>query len=248
MRRPGHEGCGYARYSSNLQREASIADQFHMCRLRAEKEGWTVVEEYSDHSISGSSMIQRPGIQALAMDSTRGRFDMVLTEALDRISRDQEDIAGIYKRMRYADVKMFTLSQGRVDDLHFGLKGTMNALFLKDLADKTRRGLRGRIGMASPAEGSGYDVGTAPRCSVPACGASDMTAEHGLSRLTGPVQRATRSAQRAVATGVRPPRPAFAARFAGPACRPGGPARPARAADRRGRRCGRRSRRWWPRH
>ena len=28
---------------------------------------------------------------------------------------------------------------------HVGLKGTMNALFLKDLADKTRRGLRGRI-------------------------------------------------------------------------------------------------------
>jgi hypothetical protein len=29
--------------------------------------------------------------------------------------------------------------------LHVGLKGTMNALFLKDLADKTRRGLRGRV-------------------------------------------------------------------------------------------------------
>ena len=33
----------YARYSSDNQREASIADQFRMCRLRAEKEGWTVV-------------------------------------------------------------------------------------------------------------------------------------------------------------------------------------------------------------
>nr|WP_258869609.1 recombinase family protein [Paracoccus thiocyanatus] len=103
----------YARYSSDQQRDASIADQFRMCRLRAEKEGWTVVEEYSDHAISGSSMIQRPGIQALILDSSRGRFDLVLAEALDRISRDQEDIAGIYKRMRYADVKMFTLSEAR---------------------------------------------------------------------------------------------------------------------------------------
>ena len=135
----------YARYSSDNQREASIADQFRMCRLRAEKEGWTVVEEYSDHAISGSSMIQRPGIQALIMDSARGRFDMILAEALDRISRDQEDIAGIYKRMRYADVKMFTLSEGEISELHVGLKGTMNALFLKDLADKTRRGQRGRV-------------------------------------------------------------------------------------------------------
>ncbi|RQP04040.1 MAG: recombinase family protein [Paracoccus sp. BP8] len=150
----------YARYSSDLQREASIADQFRMCRLRAEKEGWQVVEEYSDHSISGSSMIQRPGLQALVMDSVRGRFDMVLAEALDRVSRDQEDIAGIYKRMRYADVKMFTLSEGEINELHVGLKGTMNALFIKDLADKTRRGQRGRIeaGKSGGGNSYGYDV------------------------------------------------------------------------------------------
>ena len=150
----------YARYSSDLQREASIADQFRMCRLRAEKEGWTVVAEYSDHSVSGSSMIQRPGLQALVMDSARGRFDLVLAEALDRISRDQEDIAGIYKRMRYADVRMLTLSEGEISELHVGLKGTMNALFIKDLADKTRRGLRGRIedGKSGGGNSYGYDV------------------------------------------------------------------------------------------
>ncbi|ABL70064.1 recombinase family protein [Paracoccus denitrificans] len=150
----------YARYSSDQQRDASIADQFRMCRLRAEKEGWQVVEEYSDHAISGSSMIQRPGLQALIMDSARGRFDMVLAEALDRVSRDQEDIAGIYKRMRYADVKMFTLSEGEISELHVGLKGTMNALFIKDLADKTRRGLRGRVedGKSGGGNSYGYNV------------------------------------------------------------------------------------------
>lgn len=135
----------YARYSSDNQRDASIADQLRMCRLRAEKEGWTIVEEYTDHAISGSSMILRSGIQALITDSSRGRFDMILAEAMDRRSRDQEDIAGIFKRMTYADVKMFTLSAGEITHLHVGLKGTMNALFLKDLADKTRRGLRGRV-------------------------------------------------------------------------------------------------------
>jgi site-specific DNA recombinase len=38
-----------------------------------------------------------------------------------------------------------TLAEGEISELHVGLKGTMNALFLKDLADKTRRGLRGRV-------------------------------------------------------------------------------------------------------
>jgi hypothetical protein len=37
---------------------------------------------------------------------------------MDRISRDQEDIAGIFKRMSYADVKIVTLSEGEVTHLH----------------------------------------------------------------------------------------------------------------------------------
>jgi hypothetical protein len=32
-----------------------------------------------------------------------------------------------------------------INELHIGLKGTMDALYLKDLADKARRGLRGRV-------------------------------------------------------------------------------------------------------
>ena len=149
----------YARYSSDNQRDASIADQFRMCRLHAEKQGWQIVEEYSDHAISGASLL-RPGIQALLSDASRGRFNLILAEAMDRLSRDQEDIAGIFKRMSYADVKLFTLSEGEVSHLHVGLKGTMNALFLKDLADKTRRGLRGRVENGKSGGGLcyGYDV------------------------------------------------------------------------------------------
>ncbi len=134
----------YARYSSDNQREASIEDQLRLCRLHAERQGWTIVDSYHDRAVSGASLI-RPGIQALMSDAARGRFDIVLAEALDRISRDQEDVAGVFKRMAFAGVKIITLSEGEIGHLHVGLKGTMNALFLKDLADKTRRGLRGRV-------------------------------------------------------------------------------------------------------
>jgi DNA invertase Pin-like site-specific DNA recombinase len=85
---------------------------------------------------------------------------VVLAEALDRISRDQEDVAGVFKRMAFAGVKIITLSEGEITHLHVGLKGTMNALFLKDLADKTRRGMRGRVeaGKAGGGLCYGYDV------------------------------------------------------------------------------------------
>jgi site-specific DNA recombinase len=94
------------------------------------------------------------------IDTTAGRFDIVLSEALDRLSRDQEDVAGIFKRMAFASVKIVTLSEGEITHLHVGLKGTMNALFLKDLADKTRRGLRGRVEAGKSGGGLcyGYDV------------------------------------------------------------------------------------------
>ena len=43
----------------------------------------------------------------------------------------------MFKRMAYANVKIVTLSEGEVTHLHVGLKGTMNALFLK--TSPTRR-------------------------------------------------------------------------------------------------------------
>ena len=98
----------------------------------------------------------RPGIQSLIQASINGEFDIVLTEAMDRLSRDQEDIAGIYKRMEFAGIKIITLSEGHINTMHIGLKGTMNALFLKDLADKTRRGQRGRVESGKSGGGLSY--------------------------------------------------------------------------------------------
>ncbi len=81
----------------------------------------------------------------LLQDAQRQQFDVVLAEALDRISRDQADVATLFKHLRFASVPIITLAEGEISELHVGLKGTMNALFLKDLAAKTHRGLRGRV-------------------------------------------------------------------------------------------------------
>ncbi len=78
-------------------------------------------------------------------EALRNKVDIVMAEALDRFSRDQEDTAGLFKRLTFAGVNIVTLAEGDITHLHIGFKGTMNALFLKDLADKTHRGLRGRI-------------------------------------------------------------------------------------------------------
>jgi len=149
----------YARYSSDLQREASIEDQVRLCKERIALEGWYVTATYTDSAQSGASRL-RGGYQKLLEDARKSRFDLVIAEVLDRLSRDQEDVASLYKRLTFAGVRLFTVAEGEINELHVGLKGTMNALFLKDLAQKVRRGIEGRVrqGRSGGGLGYGYEV------------------------------------------------------------------------------------------
>src|SRR5437879_2908391 len=150
----------YARYSSALQHDVSIEDQVRSCRAWINKEGWTLVTSYTDHAISGSIRL-RPGYQKLLEDARSGEFDVVVSEALDRLSRDQEDVAALYKQLSFSGVKLITIGEGEISELHVGLKGTMNALFLKDLRVKVRRGLEGRVRQGRSGGGRCYGYAVA---------------------------------------------------------------------------------------
>lgn len=132
----------YARYSSDLQHSRSIDDQVRVCRERAEREGWQIVDIFADYAISGA-VRDRPALNAML--ARLGDVDIVLTEALDRLSRSQRDVAEIFERIRFADVRLITLAEQEISELHIGLTGTMNALFRKSLGEKVKRGQRGRI-------------------------------------------------------------------------------------------------------
>jgi DNA invertase Pin-like site-specific DNA recombinase len=150
----------YARYSTDRQSPSSIEDQLRICHEHAAREGWRVIASYMDAAISGSSVTLRPAIQQLLEDARTGKFDLLLAEALDRISRDQADIATLFKHLQFAGITIVTLAEGEISELHVGLKDTMNALFLKDLAKKTHRGLRGRVekGKSGGGLSYGYDL------------------------------------------------------------------------------------------
>src|SRR5687767_5589621 len=125
----------YARYSSENQREASIEDQVRLCKIRIKREGWALTATYSDRAVSGAQLL-RPGYQSLLHDVRGGKVDVIVAEALDRVSRDQEHVAAFFKQVTFAGVRLVTIAEGEVNELHVGMKGTMNALFLKDLAAK----------------------------------------------------------------------------------------------------------------
>ena len=188
----------YARYSDDKQSAASIEDQFLICREQAKREGWHIVANYKDAAISGASVILRPGIQALVQDAQMGRFDVLLAEALDRVSRDQADVATLYKHLQFAGVKIVTLAEGEVSELHVGLKGTMNALFLKDLAKKTHRGLRGRVEKGKSGGGLCYGYDVVRRFS------SEGEAVHGERSINAAEAEVVRQVFRQFANGLSP--------------------------------------------
>ena len=145
----------YARYSTDMQSAASIDDQVRECRAYAESRGWTVVEVYSDAAISGGS-VHRPGYQSMCGDAERRRFDIVLTESMDRLSRKLADTASLNDLLTFHGVKIHTLNMGEITTMHVAIGGMFADQYVADLREKTRRGQKGRVAKGKSAGGLGY--------------------------------------------------------------------------------------------
>lgn len=150
----------YARFSSDRQNESSCADQIALCEAWAGRQGLSVTATYEDAAISGASTINRNGLASLMRDARAKRFDVVLCEALDRLSRDQADLAALKKQLAFIGVSIMTVQDGEVGAMHIGLKGLMGELFLADLAQKTHRGQSARV--RAGAVGGGRSFGYEP--------------------------------------------------------------------------------------
>lgn len=85
----------YARYSSDLQREASIEDQIRRCRAYAKRMGWTVLDEYVrwDEAKSVATLAGRSALQSLIRDakSKPRPFDRMLIDDTSRLARNLPD-------------------------------------------------------------------------------------------------------------------------------------------------------------
>jgi len=150
----------YARFSSDLQDARSITDQIALARQHAAHQGWLVAAEFTDAAISGASMANRAGLRDLMRAAEARRFDAVLTESLDRLSRDLADSAALHRQLAYWGVRIVTLADGDVTKILVAVKGLLGSMFLDDLAQKTRRGQAGRVraGRIPGGRCYGYDV------------------------------------------------------------------------------------------
>ncbi len=142
----------YARFSTDRQSPASIADQIRKCREYAVRQGWIVLEEhiYSDAAVSGTSL-ERNGLQRmLAAATDRSQpFDCILLDDSSRLTRRLADALNTYERLSFAGIRVVAVSQG-VDtaspdaELLIGIHGVIDSQYWRELAQKTHRGMQGR--------------------------------------------------------------------------------------------------------
>ncbi len=142
----------YARYSSDLQRESSIEDQFRRCREYAERHGWSVVKEVADRAVSGRAIAGREELQALmaAAQQSIPPFERILVDDTSRLSRNVSDVLIITERLKYYGIHVTSVSQN-IDSAHgssrqlFTLNGMIDEQYVQGLADKVHRGQEGRV-------------------------------------------------------------------------------------------------------
>src|SRR5262245_695015 len=87
----------YARVSTEEQREGQTIDsQISELDRFARDKGWPLVGIYKDEGWSGG-LLARPELDRLRDDATKGLFDAVLVNDVDRLARDVSHL-GIVKR------------------------------------------------------------------------------------------------------------------------------------------------------
>ena len=80
----------YLRVSTDGQ---TVDNQRLALEAVCDQRGWEVVEVYADNGVSGAKgRNQRPGLDALLKDASRGRFNVVQAWALDRLGRSLMDL------------------------------------------------------------------------------------------------------------------------------------------------------------
>lgn len=92
--------------------EQTVENQRRDLETAAAQRGWTIVATYADEGISGSKgRDKRPGLDAMLKDATRGRFDVVMGWAVDRLGRSLSDLVGTLQELHAAKVDLFLHQQ-----------------------------------------------------------------------------------------------------------------------------------------
>ena len=119
MNNAGMRCAIYARYSTNMQRAASIEDRNPpmpgVCRTPRH---YLIVEDYVRHdkAITGATVHGRDGLEFLLDAAKRDPrpFDVLLVDDTSRLARNTEDSLRTVAIFKFNDVAVVSVSQGMI--------------------------------------------------------------------------------------------------------------------------------------
>jgi DNA invertase Pin-like site-specific DNA recombinase len=102
----------YVRVSTDKQ---TVENQIAALSKVAEARGWQIVEIFRDAGISGAKgRKDRPGLDDLLKQAQRGKFDVVMAWAIDRIGRSLLDLLDTIQHLEACEVDLY-LDQQAID-------------------------------------------------------------------------------------------------------------------------------------
>lgn len=102
----------YLRVSTDKQ---TVKNQEIQLRQVAERRGWEVVAVYDDAGISGAKgRKDRPGLDRLLNDGSKGKFEVVMAWSIDRVGRSLVDLLHTIQHLESCRVDLY-LDQQNID-------------------------------------------------------------------------------------------------------------------------------------
>ena len=99
----------YTRVSTDGQ---SVENQRRELLAVAERRGWQIVQEFSDHGISGAGgRDKRPAFDRMLKGATRREFDMIAAWSVDRLGRSLQHLVAFLGEVHAAGVGLYLHQQ-----------------------------------------------------------------------------------------------------------------------------------------
>ncbi len=133
----------YARVSTNDQ---TAENQLRALREHAERAGWIVAAEFTDHAVSGTRE-RRPGLDALMAEARRRKFDVIAVAALDRLGRNLRHLVTLLDEVQHLGHSLVSLREAidltsPIGRAMFGLVGVLAEVERAWIIERTNAGLR----------------------------------------------------------------------------------------------------------
>ena len=133
----------YARVSTTDQ---TAENQLRALREHAERAGWTISAEFTDHAVSGTRE-KRPGLDALLAEARRRRFDLIAVAALDRLGRNLRHLVTLLDELQHLGVGLVSLREALdltspIGRAMFALVGVLAEVERAWIVERTHAGLR----------------------------------------------------------------------------------------------------------